>query len=136
MFVNFFCLQYIFCHFGGYWFSSGYIVFIIGSINDKYFPVFHWKSRGIRKVIKSTQAAQTLALVDLIKVSIFYKTFLCEILHRGMSYRWFAQDSCDLQECMVTFILPTQTLDKRPTVMAIQREMLNKKKLDGIIWVL
>ena len=39
-----------------------------------------WQSKCVRRVIKSTQAAETLTMVDLTEVCIFYRKFLLEIL--------------------------------------------------------
>ena len=59
--------------------QGGYIIFVVGS-NGNYFPL-HWQSKRIRRIVKSTQAAEALAMVDLVEACMYYQTFLCEILH-------------------------------------------------------
>ena len=59
--------------------QGGYIIFVVGK-NGKHFPL-HWQSKRIRRVVKSTQASETLAMVDLAEVCVFYKTFICDLLH-------------------------------------------------------
>ena len=54
------------------------ILFLVGN-NDKYMPIT-WQSKRIRRVIKSTLAAETFAIIDLAKACIFYRKFLLEIL--------------------------------------------------------
>ena len=39
-----------------------------------------WQSKHIRRVVKSTLAAETLAMVDLAKACIFHRKFLLEKL--------------------------------------------------------
>ena len=58
--------------------QGGYIHFLVGN-NDKYMPIA-WQSKRIRRVIKSTLPAETLAMVDLAEACIFYRKFLLEIL--------------------------------------------------------
>ena len=59
--------------------QGGYIIFVVGK-NGKKFPL-HCQSKSIRRVIKSTQAAETLAMVNLAEACVFYKTFICDLLH-------------------------------------------------------
>ena len=47
--------------------------------NDKYMPIV-WQSKCIRSVVKSTLAAETLAMVGLAEACIFYRKFLLKIL--------------------------------------------------------
>ena len=44
--------------------------FLVGN-NDKYMPIA-WQSKHVRRVIKSTQAEETLAMVDLAEACIFF----------------------------------------------------------------
>ena len=58
--------------------QGGYILFLVGN-NDKHMPIA-WQSKSIRRIIKSTLAAETLTMVDLAETCIFYRKFLLEIL--------------------------------------------------------
>ena len=114
--------------------QGGYIIFVVGS-NGNYFPV-HWQSKRIRRVVKSTQAAETLAMVDLAEACIFYKTFFCELLHIEDSSKLpivCKTDNSGMYDCTHS---STQILDKRLRIeMAILREMVNRKEIDNITWV-
>ena len=49
---------------------GGYTIFLVGS-NDKYMPIA-WQSKHVRRVVKSTLAAETLAMVDMAEACIFF----------------------------------------------------------------
>ena len=49
--------------------QGGYILSLVGNI-DKYMPIT-WQSKCIRRVVKSTLATETLAMVDLAEACIF-----------------------------------------------------------------
>ena len=50
--------------------QGGYIIFLVGS-NNNYMPIA-WQSRRIKRVVKSTLAAETLAMVDLAEACVFF----------------------------------------------------------------
>ena len=58
--------------------QGGYVIFLVVS-NDKYMPIA-WQSKRVRRVVKSTLAAETLALVEMAEACIFYRKLLLEIL--------------------------------------------------------
>ena len=58
--------------------QGGYVVYLVGK-NKKYIPV-SWQSRKIKRVVKSTQAAETLAMVDAMEASIYHRKFLLDML--------------------------------------------------------
>lgn len=112
----------------------GYIIFIVGS-NGKYFPV-HWQSKRIRRVVKSTQAAETLALVDLTEACIYNKTFLCEILRIDDLSK--IPIVCKTNNSGVHSATHSTNLilDKMLRVeTAILREMQPKNEIEEIIWI-
>ena len=113
--------------------QGGYIIFVVGK-NGAYFPL-HWQSKRIRRVVKSTQAAETLAMVDLAEACIYYKTFLCELLHIDSSKIKIIckTDNSGMHDSSHS---STMILDKRLRIeMAILREMLDNKEIDDITWV-
>ena len=114
--------------------QGGYIIFIVGE-KGNYFPL-HWQSKKVRRVVKSTQAAETLAMVDLAEACIFYKTFLCELLHIKDSSKIpviCKTDNSGMYDCTHS---STQALDKRLRIeISILREMLSKREIDEIIWI-
>ena len=114
--------------------QGGYIIFVVGS-NGAYFPV-HWQSKRIRRVVKSTQAAETLAMVDLVEACIYYKTFICELLHINDMTKIPVICKTDNSGMHDSSHSSTQILDKRLRIeMAILREMLSNKDITDITWV-
>ena len=96
-----------------------------------------WQSKRIRKVIKSTLAAETLAMVDLAEACIFYIKFLLEILQlkdNSDNIKIFCNiDNSYLYDSVHPF---TQILDKRlRTEMAILREIIERKEIAEISWI-
>ena len=114
--------------------QGGYIIFVVGS-NGNYFPL-HWQSKRIRRVAKSTQAAETLAMVDLVEACVYYKFFLCELLHIDDMTRIKVICKTDNSGMHDSSHSSTQILDKRLRIeMAILREMLSNKEITEITWV-
>ena len=58
--------------------QGGYIIFLVGS-NNKYMPIA-WQSKRIKRIVKSTLAAETLAMVDMAEACIYYRKLLLELL--------------------------------------------------------
>ena len=82
-------------------------------------------SKRIRRVAKSTQAAETLAMVDLVEACIYYKTFLCELLHIEDPSTIKVICKTDNSGMHDASHSSTQILDKRLRIeMAILREVL------------
>lgn len=59
--------------------QGGYIVFIVGK-DGNCSPVW-WNSRKIRRVVRSTLAAETLAMSDGVDIAIFISTLFTELLY-------------------------------------------------------
>ena len=86
---------------------------------------------SIRRVVKNTLAAETLAIADLAEACIFYRKFLLEILQLKDKIFCKTDSSClyDLVHSS------TQILDKRLRIeMAISREMIERKEIAEIFW--
>ena len=64
-------------------FQSGYTIFLYK--NKKSFSPIAWKSRKIKRVIKSTLAAETLPLEQALVACFMIKSFFCEIMNRQVS---------------------------------------------------
>ncbi|KAK4327467.1 hypothetical protein Pmani_002131 [Petrolisthes manimaculis] len=62
----------------GYSSAGGFIIFLVGE-NGKSCP-FAWEAKKIRRVVKSTLAAETLAASDAVDMCYFLGTVLSEIL--------------------------------------------------------
>ena len=72
-------------------------------------------------------------MVDMAEACIFYKTFICELLHiENLSKIPVVckTDNSGMYECVYS---STQALDKRLRIeISILREMLRKKEIDDI----
>ena len=64
----------------GYSSAEGFIIFLVGE-NGRSCPLA-WEAKKIRRVVKSTLAAETLAASDAVDMSYYLGTVLSEILFR------------------------------------------------------
>lgn len=103
--------------------------------NNKYMPIA-WQSKRIRRVVKSTLAAETLAMVDMSEACLFYRKLLLELLHlkdetENIKIICKTDNSCLYDSVHSS----TQILDKRLRIeMAILREMLDRKEIAEFSW--
>ena len=56
----------------------GGVIFFLAGSNGNYAPI-HWQSKKIKRVVKSTIAAETLELLEAAEHCFFIRTVLCEI---------------------------------------------------------
>ncbi|CAL4101841.1 unnamed protein product, partial [Meganyctiphanes norvegica] len=100
----------------GYSSAGGYIIFLVG--NNKRSCPLAWEAKKIRRVVKSTLAAETLALVEAVDMAYYLECFidnksLWENAHstKGVSERRLRID------------------------IAAIKEMLERKEISAIKWV-
>ena len=112
--------------------QGGYIIFL-SSVLGVSIPI-SWQSRKVKRVVKSTHAAETLALVDAAEAAVNFQNFMRE--HLG-----FCDDSNSLKiHCRTdsnglykSVHSNTQILDKRLRIeTAILRQMLEKEEISSI----
>ena len=111
------------------------MIFLVGS-NGKYLPL-SWQSRRVRRLCKSTQAAETLALVDLAEACVYYRKFVLDLLGIPDSVKNIPitcrTDNNGLYDSIHS---STQILDKRLRLeMGILREMLSRKEISSFEWI-
>ena len=114
--------------------QGGLIVFWLG---DKSHSPIYWQSRRVRRLVKSTQAAETLAMVDATEAAIFYRKFLVDMLdmkddttHLGITCKTDNKGSYNAVHTT------TQILDKRLRIEnKILRELLERQEVASIQWV-
>ena len=88
-----------------------------------------WQSKRVRRVVKSTLAAEILAMVDMVEACIFHRKLLLEILQvkdNIDNIRIFCKtdNSCLYDSAHSS----TQILDKSLRIeMAVLSEMLERK---------
>ena len=115
--------------------QGGYVIFLQGE-SGKYMPI-SWQSKRIKRVVKSTLAAETLAMVDAAEAAIYYRKFMLDILGLTDSVKMFPivcyTDNSSLYDAVHS---STQVQDKRLRIeIAILREMLNKGEITRVAWV-
>ena len=113
--------------------QGGYIIYVTDETNN-FFPIV-WQSQKVKRVVKSTHAAETLALVDAAEACVFFQNFLRALIRT--KEEWFPiickTDSAALHASVYA---STQILDKRLRIeTAILREMLSKNELSAVEWV-
>ena len=115
--------------------QGGLIIFVVGE-NNNVVPIV-WMSRRIKRVVKSTHAAETLALVDVMEACVFYRSFLLDILSLEDTPSVIPiickTDSSAVYQAAHS---STQILDKRLRIeTSMVREMLENKVISALEWV-
>ena len=115
--------------------QGGYVIFLQGE-TGKYLPI-SWQSKRIKRVVKSTLAAETLAMVDAAEAAVYYRKFLLDLLGLCDSIRVVPIVCCTDNSSMYDAVhSSTQVQDKRLRIeIAILREMLNKCEITRMTWV-
>ena len=115
--------------------QGGYVIFLQG-VNKQYMPIV-WQSKRIKRIVKSTLAAETLAMVDLAEACIYYRKLIIDLLQledspKNIKIFCKTDNSCLFDAVHST----TQILDKRLRIeMAILRQMLDREEIAEISWI-
>ena len=112
--------------------QGGYIIFLKGK-NGNHAPLA-WKSKKIKRVVKSTLSAETMALLDGVENCFLLKTMLQEMHDENLPLPITAfVDSKSLKDA----IYSSKTLeDKRLKIdICVLRDYLNNKELNDVCWV-
>ena len=114
---------------------GGYIIYLAGH-NDSYVPI-SWQSRRIKRVVKSTLAAETLAMVDAMEAAVYYRRLLLEMLQQeDIPSKLPILCQTDNKSLYDSAYTSTQILDKRLRIeTAIIREMLEGGLIYQLNWV-
>lgn len=112
--------------------QGGYVICLSDSVTNKMSPIA-WQSKRIKRVVKSTLAAEMLALVEAAEAGYWLQSILNELL---------STNSCNI-ECYIdsqslynAAYSTTSLADKRLRVdVAIIREMLQKNEIQKLVWV-
>ena len=115
--------------------QGGYIIFLVGK-DGKYSPLT-WKSKKLKRVVKSTLSAETLALEEGIEACFMLKSILCEILgfHEKNDQR-LPIDCITDNKSLFDAVYSTKTLiEKRLKVdICVIREMIAKGEVHSVKW--
>ena len=103
--------------------------------NGKYM-LLAWQSRKLKRVVKSTLTAETLALQEVIEAAIMIKTMILEILnvdaHNQILLIKCVTDSKSLHDAVYSKTLTEKQL--KIGLCAIV-ESLEKQEIHSVIWV-
>ena len=95
-------------------------------------PIF-WESRRVRRVVKSTLAAETLALVDCAETAIYVKQIICELLNERNLPIICYTDNKSLTDSLAS---RKSVDDRRLRIdMAELNDMLAQKEIKAIEWI-
>ena len=113
--------------------SQGSYIILLVDKNGCYCPIA-WQSRKVRRVIKSTIAAECLAAVEAAEMAIFIAYVIKDILQLPMITQTFL--FCDNKNLVNAAHSSTNIEDKRLVIdVSILRDLLERKELTGFIWV-
>ena len=120
-----------FANLRGYGSQCGVVIFISDG-NGRRCPVF-WQSKKIRRVVKSTLSAETLALLDGAESAVYLSKILREISGCGdLKIRCFVDN-----KSLVDALYSCRNIeDRRLRIdMAVLRDMLEKKDITEVAWI-
>ena len=114
--------------------QGGFIIFLYR--NENLFSPIAWKSLKIKRVVKSTLAAETLALEQALEMCFMMKSLLCELLNKEMSNKVLPIKCYVDNKSLVDSIFSTKTVtEKRLKIdICIIRGMLSKNEVYSIEW--
>lgn len=115
--------------------AGGYIIFLMGK-NDKCCPLA-WKSNKIRRVVRSTLAAETLSLVESLDAAFYLGHLLSEILFNNQKQNKIPIVVFIDNKSLYENIHSTKTVSEKRLRIDIAgiKEMVQKKEIDSVKWV-
>ena len=115
--------------------QGGFIILIIGS-NNKYAPL-KWQSRKIKRVVKSTLAAETMALLEGTECCFLIKSTLLGILGLSNDTNLLRIKAITDNKSLYDAVHSTKTIeDKRLKVdICALRDMMQRKEIHNVEWI-
>lgn len=111
--------------------QGGFIIFL-GDTNNLRSPIY-WQSKKVRRVVKSTLAAETLALLDGASAAVYLANILRDISGCGSIPITCYVDNRSLVEALCSYKMVE---DKRLRIdISVLRDMLEKNELKEVLWV-
>ena len=112
--------------------QGAYITFLIDK-NGVYSPVT-WQSRKIRRVVKSTLAAECLAAVEATDMTVYIASLLKDIFKCNVDIPTYV--FCDSKNLVNSVHSTTNLEDKRLVIdISVLRDQLEQHELTKFIWV-
>ena len=110
--------------------QGGYIIFLSDGSGDR--CPLSWQSRKLRRVVKSTLAAETLALLDCAEAAVFISSVLYELTKCKLPVKCYV-DNKSLVESLGSSKLVD---DRRLRIdMAVLKDMISKKEISLVSWI-
>ena len=110
--------------------QGAYVIFLKGT-NNEYAPVA-WKSTKIKRVVKSSLAAEALAMQEGVDHSFVIAAFMKELTGKQMKVIVVTDNESIEKNLKTTNVLTEKRLNMD---MMIIREMLDKGEINEIRWV-
>ena len=110
--------------------QAGFIIFLVDQ-NDVRCPLL-WQSRKVRRVVKSTLAAETLALLDSAEAAVNIAATIKEITKSSIEIHCKVDN-----KSLVEAIYSSKNVEDRRLKIdiAVIKDMLKNSELSGISWV-
>lgn len=112
--------------------SQGGMVIFLRGVGEKRCPIF-WQTRKIRRVVKSTHSAETLALLECAETAVYLANLLQEVSGCAkLKIKCFVDN-----KSLVDALHSCKSVeDKRLRIdIAVLRDMLEQGEIDEIFWV-
>ena len=109
---------------------GGFIIFLRDK-SGRRCPIY-WQARKIRRVVKSTIAAETLALLDCAEAAVYIANILCEITGNALKIYCLVDN-----KSLVDSLHSSKNVeDRRLRIdLAVLQDMLLRKEIADVSWV-
>ena len=112
--------------------QGGYLIFVSDEQNNR--SLVSWQSRRVRRVVKSTLAAEALALLDAAQAGVLMAHMISEIL---------SLENSPIVNCYVDNRSLVESLHSTKSVddkhlridVAVLKDMMHQKKINAVVWV-
>ena len=112
--------------------SQGAFIVFLKDTAGKRCPLY-WQTRRLKRVVKSTLAAETMALLEGAEAGVYLSYVLKEILHREHIDVHCVTDNKSLVDALRSF---RQVDDKRLRIdIAVLADMLAQREISDVSWV-
>ena len=113
--------------------QEGFAIFLCG--NEKYLPIA-WKSRKLKRVVKSTLSAETLALEEALESFFTIRGLLSEVSNKEMHPDIFLNYCYTDNKSLVETVNSTKTLTKKQLKVdiCIIWEIIEKHEVKQTSW--
>ena len=113
--------------------QGAYITFLVDR-NGSYVPIA-WQSRRVRRVVKSTVAAECLAAIEAAENVVLISTAL-KLIIKNSSCSIAALIYCDNKNLVNAVYSSTKVEDQRLQIdICVLRDMLSNRELSKVCWV-